>query len=70
MLKEISMQNKPEKKSLSWLAASSTQLGQDPVLEKMKQAKIPLSQENYLSLAFPDGNPTPEELVDLPEEVE
>ena len=41
----------PDAKSKSSLAASSTLLGSDPLLEQMKAQGIPLTRQNYLEKA-------------------
>ena len=59
MRKEQRMQMEQDSKSPNWLAGSSIPLGFDPLLELMRQQQIPLTRENYLRLAYPEGVPDP-----------
>lgn len=66
------MSKKQEKKSLDWLVASPTLLGSDPLVAVMKQRGIPLTRENWLKLAYPEGAPDPmpaEALAEIPPEL-
>jgi len=66
------MSKNSEDKSLHWFKASGTQHGSDPLLELMKQQQIPLTRQNYLALAYPEGvpEPWPAELEEtLPQEI-
>ncbi len=66
-----SLSTKRKSNTLSWLAESSTRLGQDPLLASIKRRQIPLTRANYLAEAYPDGvpNPLPAELeAELPEQ--
>ena len=45
--------------------------GQDPILEALKTLGLPVTRENYLELAYPDGVPedSAELEASLPEEL-
>ena len=55
------MMPEQEKKYDGWLAASPHPLGpnEDATLVWMKEQSVPLTRENYLELAYPDGLPDP-----------
>lgn len=56
---------KPESNSTTSPAASIPLTGSDPLLELMKAQGTPLTRQNYLALAYPQGAPDP-----LPAELE
>ena len=53
------MSTKPANKSLDWLVGSDSQPGLDPLLAAMQQRGIPLTRDNYLKIAYPEGVPNP-----------
>lgn len=59
------MSPKQETKSRNWLAALPIPLGLDPLLELMKRQQIPLTLNNYLKLAYPEGVPESAEVMEL-----
>ena len=65
------MLNPSEVKSSSSPAVLKSLPGSDTILDYMKAAGLPLTRENYLSLAWPDvKEPLPPELeLELPEEI-
>ena len=52
-------------------AASTLQSGSEPdyVLDLLKQFNLPLTRENYLGLAYPEGVPQDLEESSLPPEI-
>ena len=59
------MSPKQETKSKNWLAELPIPLGLDPLLELMKRQRIPLTLNNYLRLAYPEGVPESAEVMEL-----
>lgn len=58
-------------KSSELQAASTPPSGSEPdyVLELLKKFNLPVTRENYLGLAYPDGVPPELEETSLPEQI-
>lgn len=58
-------------KSLESQAASTPPNGSEPdyVLDLLQKFRLPVTRENYLGLAYPDGVPPDLEETSLPEQI-
>ncbi len=61
---------KPEKQSSKPQVASTLPAGTDGLTELMQHFGVPLTPENYLALNFLGEEPTPEQLSELPPELQ
>lgn len=70
---ERSPKTTPEDASLDWLRTSPPRPGVNAIAAHLAKRGIPLTRENYLRFAYPDGapGPMPAELeMELPEKIQ